>query len=85
LSSMMAASATGNKPGQPRLDPLGSPKGPVTPLALEEPPDYFAVVGAGKRSPAVSPGGKSHRSPRSDTSSGKEDGTLKSRKVDVYQ
>ncbi|RMZ74733.1 hypothetical protein DV737_g5793, partial [Chaetothyriales sp. CBS 132003] len=32
LSAKVAASPFGQKPGSPRLDPLGSPKGPVTPL-----------------------------------------------------
>ena len=86
ISSMIAASPAGQKPVSPRLDPLGSPKGPVTPLALEEPTDYFSVTRTGKRSPAASPGAKSHRSSRSDTSSGKEEGNAKNkRKVDVYQ
>ena len=86
ISSMIAASPAGQKPGSPRLDPLGSPKGPVTPLALEEPSDYFSVSGAGRRSPATSPGGRSHRSTRSDVSSGKEESKSKSqKKVDVYQ
>lgn len=87
LSSKIAASAMGVKPGSPRLDPLGSPKGPVTPLALEEAGDYFQVVGAGKVSPAASPG---TRSPRSDGSSDKEESQNKCPKVkkvrqtDVY-
>ena len=82
LSSKTAASPFSQKPGSPRLDPLGSPKGPVTPLALEEASDYFAVAGAGKRSPAASPGA---RSSRSDGSSGKEESMRNKRKVDVYQ
>lgn len=83
LSSKVAASSMGIKPGAPRLDPLGSPKGPVTPLALEEAGDYFQVVGAGKASPAASPGG---RSPRSDVSLDKEDSQkhMKVRQTDVY-
>ncbi|KEF57852.1 uncharacterized protein A1O9_05773, partial [Exophiala aquamarina CBS 119918] len=48
LSSKIAASSMGIKPGGPRLDPLGSPKGPVTPLELDEAADYFQVAGAGK-------------------------------------
>ncbi|RMZ92312.1 hypothetical protein DV736_g440, partial [Chaetothyriales sp. CBS 134916] len=32
LSAKAAALPFGQKPGSPRLDPLGSPKGPVTPL-----------------------------------------------------
>ena len=86
ISSMIAASPAGQKPGSPRLHPLGSPKGPVTPLALEEPTDYFSVTGTGQRSPAASPGAKSHRSSRSDVSSGKGDGKFKNQqKMDVYQ
>ena len=86
LSSILAASPASQKPGSPRLDPLGSPKGAVTPFSLEEATDYFSVAATGKRSPAVSPGGKSHRSSRSDVSSGKDDGHRKShRKVDAYQ
>lgn len=84
LSSKIAASSMGIKPGAPRLDPLGSPKGPVTPLALEEGGDYFQVAGAGKVSPAASPGG---RSPRSDISSDKEEAQKhkKVRQTDVYE
>ena len=81
LSSKTAASPFSQKPGSPRLDPLGSPKGPVTPLALEDASDYFAVAGAGNRSPARSPGG---RSTRSDGSSGKGEASKNKRKVDVY-
>ncbi|EXJ94925.1 hypothetical protein A1O1_00043 [Capronia coronata CBS 617.96] len=82
LSSKIAASSMGVKPGAPRLDPLGSPKGPVTPLALEEAGDYFQVVGAGKVSPAASPGG---RSPRSDMSDKEESQKHKKvRQSDVY-
>jgi hypothetical protein len=85
LFSTIAASPAGQKPGSPRLGPLGSPKGPVTPLALEDSGDYFSVAGAGTRSPAVSPGAKSDRSSPGDAS-GNEDGTTKKqRKVDVYQ
>lgn len=61
LSSKLAASPLSIKPEAPRLDPLGSPKGNVTPLALEEATDYFMVAGAGKVSPAGSPGGRSPR------------------------
>ena len=83
MSSMLAASPAGQKPGSPRLDPLHSPKGAVTPLALEEAHDYFSVEGAGQRSPASSPGAKSHWSVRSDTSSGKQDdASKKQRKAD---
>lgn len=83
LSSKIAASSFSPKPGAPRLDPLGSPKGPVTPLELEEAGDYFQVAGAGKASPAASPGG---RSPRSDLSSDKDDcqKIKKVRQTDVY-
>ena len=56
LSAKLAASSMSIKPGAPRLDPLGSPKGLVTPLALGEGDDYFQVVGSGKVSPAGSPG-----------------------------
>ncbi|OAL32186.1 hypothetical protein AYO20_07954 [Fonsecaea nubica] len=84
LSAKIAASSMGIKPGAPRLDPLGSPKGPVTPLALEEGDDYFQVAGAGKVSPAGSPG--PGRSPRSDVSSDKEESKKKKiRQADVYQ
>jgi len=54
MSSRIAASPHGVKPDAPRLNPLGSPKGPVTPLALEG-GDYFLVAGSGENSPAVSP------------------------------
>lgn len=70
LSSKLAASPLAIKPDAPRLDPLGSPKGPVTPLALEEANDYFSVAGAGRISPAASPG---TRSPRSRSVSDDED------------
>lgn len=83
MSAKIAASSMGVKPGAPRLDPLGSPKGPVTPLELEEASDYFQVAGAGKVSPAGSPG---TRSPRSDHSGGKEElHGEKLRKSDVYR
>ncbi|KIW45609.1 uncharacterized protein PV06_03987 [Exophiala oligosperma] len=82
LSAKIAASSMGVKPGAPRLDPLGSPKGPVTPLALDEAGDYFQVAGAGKISPAGSPGA---RSPRSDVSSDKEDSkNSNKRQADIY-
>lgn len=55
MSSRIAASPYGVKPDAPRLDPRGSPKGPVTPLALEEGSDYFFVAGSGENSPASSP------------------------------
>ena len=44
MSSKIAASSMGIKPDAPRLDPLGSPKDAVTPLALEEATDYFAAA-----------------------------------------
>jgi hypothetical protein len=56
MSSRIAASPHGMKPHAPRLDPLGSPKGPVTPLALEEAGDYFLVAGNEENSPWISPG-----------------------------
>ncbi|KAK5941816.1 hypothetical protein PMZ80_005767 [Knufia obscura] len=79
LSSKLAASPLSAKPDAPRLDPLGSPKGAVTPLALEEAGDYFSTAGAGKISPAGSPG---TRSPRA-TSVSSDDDTKpsKSRKI----
>ncbi|KIV98239.1 hypothetical protein PV10_01907 [Exophiala mesophila] len=80
LSSKVAASSMGIKPGGPRLDPLGSPKGPVTPLELDEAIDYFAVAGAGKPSPATSPAA---RSPRSDHSSEKDEPLTKKHESDV--
>ena len=61
LSSKLAASPRSSKPDAPRLDPLGSPKGAVTPLELAEAGDYFSSVGAGKVSPAGSPGSRSPR------------------------
>jgi hypothetical protein len=84
LSAKIAASSLSIKPGAPRLDPLGSPKGPVTPLALGEGDDYFQVVGTGKVSPAGSPGPTV--SPHNEASPGKEE--LKNKKVrqtDVYR
>lgn len=81
LSSKIAASSMGIKPGGPRLDPLGSPKGPVTPLELDEAIDYFQVAGAGRVSPATSP---KPRSPRSDHSSDKEESHNK-KKTDIYR
>ena len=57
-SSKLAASPLSVKPGAPKLDPLGSPKGPVTPLELEG-GDYFALPKSPAGSPAVSPGSKS--------------------------
>ena len=58
MSSKIAASPMGVKPSSPRLDPLGSPKGAVTPLALEDTTDYFSSSGRGTISPARSPGPK---------------------------
>ena len=90
LSSKIAASAMGTKPGSPRLDPLGSPKGPVTPLALEEADDYFQVAGTGKISPAGSPGPTASLTAgsRSGASSDHEDSQKNKkllRQTDVYQ
>lgn len=76
------AGSTTSKPTSPRLEPLGSPRGPVTPLVLEDANDYFTVKGAGKPSPAGSPGAVSHRS---DSSSGAENSSKPKRKVDLYQ
>jgi len=76
LTSKIAASPLAVKPDAPRLGPLGSPKGPVTPLALEEGGDYFQVADTAKASPVGSPGAKSARS---DASSGKEEGGGKSK------
>lgn len=81
LSSKIAASSMGVKPGNPRLDPLGSPKGPVTPLELDEAADYFQVAGAGKISPATSP---QPRSPRSDHIPDKEELHFQ-KKNDLYR
>ncbi|RMZ84939.1 hypothetical protein DV738_g445, partial [Chaetothyriales sp. CBS 135597] len=66
LSAKFAASQFCQKPRSPRLDPLGSPKGPVTPLALEEGTGYFSPAGGagtpGKRTTVDTPGGRSpHR------------------------
>ena len=79
-ASREAASPMGMKPDAPRLDPLGSPNGNVTPLELEGASDYFAVRGAGKRSPAGSPG------PHPDRSSQREadDVVQTKRQLDVY-
>ena len=63
LSSKIAASSMGVKPDAPRLDPLGSPKGPMTPLVLEVgAPDYFAVPKKMDSSPGASPGSRSDSS-----------------------
>ena len=60
MSSKIAASAMGVKPDAPRLDPLGSPKGPMTPLALEDGVgDYFTVSKKTGSSPGASPGSRS--------------------------
>jgi hypothetical protein len=61
MSSRIAASPYSVKPDAPRLDPLGSPKGPVTPLALER-GDYFLIAGGGDNSPSVSPASRSEGS-----------------------
>lgn len=80
-SSKLAASPFAIKPDAPRLDPLGSPHGAVTPLALEEAGDYFAVSVVGQRSPVASPG---TRSPRAASISSDEDHKpCKSRKVEA--
>lgn len=63
LSSKIAASPMGVKPDAPRLDPLGSPKGPMTPLVLEDgAADYFAVPKKMDSSPGASPGSRSDSS-----------------------
>lgn len=60
LSSKIAASPMAFKPNAPRLDPLGSPKGPMTPLALEDVAgDYFAEPKKLGSSPDASPGSRS--------------------------
>jgi hypothetical protein len=64
LSSKIAASSMSAKPNAPRLDPLGSPKGPMTPLVLEDGPgDYFAVSKKPGSSPDASPESRSDGSP----------------------
>lgn len=78
-SSKLAASPFTIKPDAPRLDPLGSPHGAVTPLALEEAGDYFTVGGAGKLSPVTSP---VVRSPRATSVSSDEAKFCKSHKVE---
>jgi hypothetical protein len=88
ISSMMASQ---QKPGAPKLNPLGSPKGPVTPLALEEGGDYFSISRTGKTSPAMSPGAKSGHSSRSGEGSprqrteGESSQSLGKKRVDVYE
>ena len=82
LSSKIAASSLSVKPDAPRLDPLGSPKGPVTPLELEEATDYFSVMGVGRVSPAVSPTARSSRS-RSDSDEGDAQKPNKNRKLAI--
>jgi len=72
LSSKIAASPMGIKPDAPRLDPLGSPKGQVTPLELAEAEDYFQVAGAGKVSPVRSPGALSDGSAKDEDGEGKK-------------
>lgn len=80
-SSKLAASPFSIKPDAPRLDPLGSPHGAVTPLALEEAGDYFAIGAVDRLSPVTSPGA---RSPRAASLSGDEDQKpSKSRKVEA--
>jgi hypothetical protein len=88
ISSMMASQ---QKPGAPKLNPLGSPKGPVTPLALEEGGDYFSISRTGKTSPAMSPGAKSGHSSRSGEGSPRQrperesSQSLGKKRVDVYE
>lgn len=62
MSSKIAASPGSIKPGAPRLNPTGSPKGAVTPLTLEETQDYFQLPREARSSPLTSPGGRSDRS-----------------------
>ena len=63
MASKIAASPRGVKPDAPRLDPLGSPKGPMTPFALEEgASDYFAISTEAPSSPGASPGSRSDTS-----------------------
>ena len=62
LSSKIAASPTGIKPQAPRLDPLGSPRGPVTPLILEETVDYFLPARPSESASAASPGSRNQGS-----------------------
>ena len=61
MSSRTAASSMGVKPERPKLAPLGSPKGNVTPLELER-SDYFETNGVERVSPAQSPGAISNHS-----------------------
>ena len=68
-NSKIAASPMGVKPDSPRLEPLGSPKGAVTPLALEDAADYFSGAIAGGVSPARSPGPKPEGSDKEDEES----------------
>jgi len=86
LSSKLAASPLTVRPDAPRLDPLGSPKGPVTPLALaEEAADYFGLGRASKVSPIGTPRARSPRSIRSSSVSSDEDlQPKKNRKIEIY-
>lgn len=63
MASKIAASPRGVKPNAPRLDPLGSPKGPMTPFALEGgAADYFTITTNTPTSPGASPGSASDSS-----------------------
>lgn len=60
MASKIAASSRGVKPNAPRLDPLGSPKGAMTPFALEDgAADYFTISTRAPSSPGASPGDRS--------------------------
>ncbi len=85
LSSKIAASSMSVKPTAPQINPLGSPKGQVTPLALEEGDDYFQVAGGGRVSPAGSP--RATASPWGEGLYDKEESkdNDKERPSDVYQ
>ena len=82
LSATIAASSMGIKPCSPRLDPLGSPNGQVTPLALEEGNDYFQAAGTG---PAGSPGPSVN--PRNEASPAKDEPIMDKqvRQTHIYQ
>ncbi|RMD41170.1 hypothetical protein DV735_g3928, partial [Chaetothyriales sp. CBS 134920] len=86
LSAKFAASPFCQKPRSPRLDPLGSPKGPVTPLALEEGTGYFGPAG-----PAATPvkrttvDGSGGRSPHRTRPTSRDGGVGQQKdKVDIY-
>ena len=63
LSPKLAASLLSVIPDPPRLDPSSSPKGTLTPLALEEGDDYISAAGAANIFPATSPGTPSPQAP----------------------